>query len=299
MKRFKCAIGEFMVLVICMQFLGCGPTRVSVPSPENDHLPVITIRAIPVEPTSNGDIEKGTINSRLGAADTQSVSNVDDGMSAQFTASAINGDEPATTGGVQNLSFTLESHGTTLFSVSTTGDKDSSGMVPRELSIFETSSSPKVALIVQFDAPVIATVTATNFNGQVSKMIATYVPLDPNQRHKSLSREVNLEKETGRDRYVAHFLPDVPAPNGILETFNGSLNINTSFNLIRPDVSVSRCLDLTVSVTITPGSPSLSGDIKKLYDQDNPPLGFDIVGCTGGTGAVPNELPLKVIYKLN
>jgi hypothetical protein len=279
-----------MSLVSCTSSIGL----VTIPGQSSDdHLPVVTITAIPSDPTPTGKIEKDVIQTATGIAATQEVSNVDDGMSAQLIVSAKNG-EQKTTGGVMTLTFKVTTPTATLYDLSTSGTKDANNMALNTLLL--TTSPANKALTITVDAPVTATATATNFTGGTTTLTAIYVLVDPRERKQHSGVDIILAKEPGRNRYVGHLFNTAPVPNGTIDFLNGT-GSSPAFSLLRADAPVSRCGDPAVSASTNPFGNLFPGDLTKLYGSEHPPLTTDIVACAN-PNSLPPELHLSVTYTI-
>jgi hypothetical protein len=261
------------------------------PTPEDDVQPEITVTAIPIEPTSAGDIEKSKAKSTV-------VSNVDSGMSAQLIVTAVNGVAPKTTGGVQSLSVSISQNGTTVFQGNATGVMDSSGKVPNLLGVFKTSSN--AAITVQMTSTVVLSATASNFHGQSNTLAVTYVPIDPNERKKDIREHLILSKVSGQNLYIAT-VPDASAlpASGFLRALNGG-------PLAAPTIlkrqNTSACLDPAETIELTAFANLNTGDLTKLFGSETPEFSFNpinIIACANPAAPpLPDQLEIRATYQL-
>lgn len=152
---------------------GC-PTRVArvqVPTdPSRDTPPRITISAVPIVPDgpgAPGDLEPG----KAEVSTTTSVE-ATRGSRVMLIANAVN------PGGVQRFTLDIAQRGATILQASATETKDAAGTALNTLTLRAPDAAPQGTLTVLVDDPVTVTATATNFNGQSSSIIVTYVPAD-------------------------------------------------------------------------------------------------------------------------
>jgi hypothetical protein len=292
MKLFHRYLGPWNVfVVICSLLTGCATTlkRVTIPAPQNDAPPRITVRAIPFlppnTPGSAGDIQK----SILATPPASSVSNVDQGTFAQLSANADND------GGVQSLTMSITENGVPPFQGIAQGSKDGNGQVPNSLVVSQTNTG--AAVTFQINSVLTLTSQASNFNNESTSLAVTYVPLAPSQRKKDISKLLILPQVLGLNTYQIT-LPDPNGPpvDGFLHYLNGG---NQDIFLMVAGKSTTQCGDLAVSTSLLANHNLLAGDLTKLYGSETPGFPRTIVACSNPNNPLPDHLEVWATYQFN
>jgi hypothetical protein len=298
----KPVYGAFIILSSFILF-GCATSfkMVTVPPGESaDHPPVITVNAISYLPASlsgsAGNIEKPQVISPSGT--TTVVSNIDNNTYIQFSALATNGLSPATTGGVQSLTFTIIQNGTTIFSADSTGVKVNN-MAPNSLNVVYNG---KTAIQFQIAAtPITVNATATNFNGGTTNLTVIYVPLDPMQRNKDLGPvRLILNPAPGQNIYSAVFpipIPGVTQPNGYVHYINGPTDSQQPVILLNS--TTTECANPATSVILQPFGNLYSTDMTKLFGTQTPPFPVTIRACSNPNVNLPGQMDVMITYRYN
>lgn len=284
--------GQWGVFFLIFSVLtGCTTTlkRVTIPAPQNDAPPRITVRAIPFlppnTPGSAGDIQKGT----LATPPASSVSNVDLGTFAQLSANADND------GGVQSLTLSINENGVAPFQGSVQGDKDGNGQVPSSLVVSQTNAGKVITF--QINSVLTLTSQASNFNNASTSLAITYVPLDPSQRKKDISKLLMLPQVLGQNTYQVS-LPGAndPPADGFLHFLNGG---NQDIFLMVAGKPTTQCGDLAVSTSLLANHNLLAGDLIKLYGSETPGFPITIVACSNPNNPLPDHLEVWATYQFN
>jgi len=165
---------------------GCATTaarRVEIPPAESDRSPSIVVRVMPFQPSSDPNaptgIELSKPTSAAGGHATRLFSNVDVGTHLQISAHAMNGDYTNTTGGVRQLTLTIQQGGSVVLRGMAEAGRDERGMAPNSLEFLYSSIKPKRPIqITVASAPIMVNATATNFHGESNTLTVIYVPVD-------------------------------------------------------------------------------------------------------------------------
>ena len=170
---------------------------VHIPPPESDRSPSIVVRVMPFQPSSDPNaptgIELSKPTAAAGGHDTRLFSKVDIGTHLQISFHAVNGENAGGSGGVRQLSFTIQQGNRVLLQGATESGRDQRGMAPNSLDFLYGNIKPKRPIhIIVGNAPIVVTATATNFHSTSNTLTVIYTPVDhmgpkPTLRAKRMS----------------------------------------------------------------------------------------------------------------
>lgn len=165
---------------------GCATTAaryVNIPSAESDRSPSVVVSVWPFQPSSDPSaptgIELSKPTAAAGGHDTRLFSKVDVGTHLQISFHAVNGDNAGATGGVRQLSFTIQQGNSVLLRGVTEAGRDQRGMALSSLDFLYGNIKPKRPIqIIVGSAPITVSATATNFHSMSNTLTVTYIPVD-------------------------------------------------------------------------------------------------------------------------
>ena len=180
-------VARFALAVTASLFgSGCASSAeryVHIPPAESDVSPSVVVRVWPFQPSSDPNaptgIELSTPTSAAGGHATRLFSKVDMGTHLQISAHAMNEENTGDTGGVQQLTLTIQEGRTVVLQGVSAAGRDQRGMAPNSLEFLYSNIRPKRPILITVgSAPITVSATATNFHGTSNTLTITYIPID-------------------------------------------------------------------------------------------------------------------------